>query len=137
LTYSKIYRQRNFDDVGGESLKNKFSNHYAASAGGGLLDGRVKHSVAVKLQTGFFERTDYKLKITAEGLTFQPVLKDDDEISIPAWSIREVTFYEAKLKMEIHTKELTDAFFANEGDWLDAMKAIKEALGIKIFCELN
>jgi len=52
-------------------------------------------------------------------------------------SIKEITFYEARLKMEIQTKELTDAYFANESDWIDAMKAIKETFGIKIFCELN
>jgi len=97
----------------------------------------MKPGAAVKLQTGFFKRSDYKLLITAEELTFKPVSKGDDKISIPAGSIKEITFVEAKLKMEIQTKELTDAYFANESDWLDAMKAIKETLGIKIFCELN
>ena len=97
----------------------------------------MKPSVTVKLQTGFFERTDFELKFTAEGLTFKPVAKDGDKITIPAGSIKEITFYEAKLKMEVQTKEITDAYFANENDWLGAMKAIKEALGIKIFCELN
>ena len=118
-------------------MKNKFSNHYAASAGGGLLDGRVKHSVAVKLQTGFFERTDYKLKITAEGLTLTSVAKEKGKISIPAGSIKEITFYEAKLKMEVQTKELTDAYFASESDWLDAMRVLKEKLSVKIICEMN
>jgi len=32
-------------------------------------------SISVKLQTGFFERTDFKLKIAAEGLTFSPAAK--------------------------------------------------------------
>ena len=118
-------------------MKNKFSNHYAASAGGGLLDGRVKHSVAVKLQTGFFERTSFELTVTAEGLTFRRAAKNDDIVTIPAGSIKEIVFYEAKLKMEVQTKEITDAYFANESDWLDVMKTIKETLGIKIFCELN
>jgi len=97
----------------------------------------MNHSVTVKLQTGFFERTDFELQVTAEELTFKPVTKDDDEISIPTGSIKEITFYETKLKMEIQTKELTDTYFATESDWIDAMKAIKETLGIKIFCELN
>ena len=97
----------------------------------------MEPSVTVKLQTGFFERTDFKLMITAEGLTFKPVAKGDAKISIPIGSIKEITFYEARLKMEIQTKELTDAYFANESDWIDAMKAIKETFGIKIFCELN
>jgi len=123
--------------TGGESLKNKFSNYDVVSAGGGLLEGRTRLSVTVKLQTGFFERTDFELIIKAEGLTFMPVDKDNNKISIPAGSIKEITFYEAKLKMEIQTKDLTDAYFANESDWFDAMKAIKDTIGIKIFCELN
>jgi len=97
----------------------------------------MKPSITVKLQTGFFERTDFELTITAEGLTFRRGENDDDKITIPAGSIKEITFYEAKLKMEIQTREITDVYFANVNDWLDAMKAIKQALGIKIFCELN
>jgi len=97
----------------------------------------MKRNVTVKLQTGFFERTDFKLTIKAEGLIFKSIANDDDKISIPAVSIKAITFYETKLKMEIQTKELTDTYFANKNDWLDAIKAIKETLGIKIFCELN
>ena len=97
----------------------------------------MKRNVTVKLQTGFFERTDFKLKITTEGLTYKSVAKDGENISIPSGSIKAITFYEMKLKMEIQTKELTDTYFANKNDWLDAIKAIKETLGIKIFCELN
>ena len=97
----------------------------------------MKTSVSVKLQTGFFERTDFELKITAEGLTFKPVAKDNDKFTIPAGNIREIIFIEKQLKMVVQTKEITDAFFANESDWLDSMKAIKETLGVKIICELN
>ena len=97
----------------------------------------MKTGVTVKLQTGFFERADFELKITAEGLTYKPVAKNTDMISIPAGSIKEITFYEVKLKMEIQTKEITDTYFANASDWVDAMRSIKEKLGIKIFCELN
>jgi len=97
----------------------------------------MKRNITVKLQTGFFERTDFKLIITAVGLTYKPVAKTGDNISIPSGSIKAITFYEAKLKMEIQTKELSDTYFANKNDWLDAIKAAKETLGIKIFCELN
>jgi len=39
--------------------------------------------------------------------------------------------------MEIHTNELTEAYFANESNWLGAMKTVKETLGMKIVCEFN
>jgi len=97
----------------------------------------VRTAINVKIQTGFFERTDFKLKITAESLALKPTAKDRDEISISAASVKSVTFYGMKLKMEIQTDVLTDAYFANESDWLDAMKAMKEKIAAKIICEIN
>ena len=97
----------------------------------------MKTTINVKIQTGFFERSDFKMKITADSLTFKPTAKDRVEISISAASVKAVTFYETKLKMEIQSDVLTDAYFANESDWLDAMKALKEKTGVKIICEIN
>ena len=97
----------------------------------------MKTSVTVKLQTGFFERTDFKLIIAADGLVFKPIAKTGNELVISGASIKTVTFYEAKLKMEIHSDKLTDVYFANENDWQYAMKALKEKSGVKIICELN
>ena len=97
----------------------------------------MKTTIKVKIQTGFFERTDFKLKITAEGLTFKSTAKDRGEITISAASVKSVTFYERKLKMEIYADVLTDAYFANESDLLDAMKAMKENIAAKIICEIN
>jgi len=42
-----------------------------------------------------------------------------------------------KLKMEIQADVLTDAYFKSEGDWLDAMKALREETGVIIICEVN
>jgi len=97
----------------------------------------VKTTINVKLQTGFFERTDFKLKITAEGLAFKPTAKDRVEISLSAANVKSVTFYEMKRKMEIQSDVLTDVYFASESDWLDAMKAMKENIAAKIICEIN
>jgi len=97
----------------------------------------MKTSVAVKLQTGFFERTDFKLIIAADGLVFKPIAKIGNELVISGASIKTVTFYEAKLKMEIHSDSLTDAYFKNENDWIDTMKTLKEKTGIKLICEMN
>ena len=97
----------------------------------------MKTSVKVKLQTGYFERTPCRLKAVAEGVAFKPSTKGGGEISISAASIKSVTFYEANLKMEIQTDCLTEAYFANENDWLDAMRALREVLGMKITCEMN
>ena len=97
----------------------------------------MKTGIAVKLQTGFFERTAHKLKTTTKRVTFSPNAKDGDKISIPAASIKVITFYEAKLKMEIEADDLTEAYFANADDWLDAMSALKENLSVKIICEMN
>ena len=94
-------------------------------------------TINVKIQTGFFERTDFNLKITAESLTFKPIAKDRACISISAASVKSVTLYEMKLKMEIHADVFTDVYFANESDWLDAMKAMKENIAAKIICEIN
>jgi len=97
----------------------------------------VNTTINAKIQTGFFERTDFKLKITSEGLTFTPTAKDGAEISIPAASVKSVTFYETKLKMEIQADVLTFAYYANESDWLEAMNAMKENIAAKIICEIN
>jgi len=97
----------------------------------------VNTTIIVKIQTGFFERTGFKLKITSENLTFKPTTKDRACISISAASVRSVTFYEMKLKMEIQADVLTDAYFSNESDWLDAMNAVKENIAAKIICEIN
>lgn len=94
-------------------------------------------SINVKLQTGFFERTPCKLKATNEGLILKPSARNSAAFPIHAASIRSIVFYEANLKMEIHTDELTEAYFANDDEWLDAMMALKETLGMKIVCELN
>ena len=97
----------------------------------------MKTTINAKVQTGFFERTDFKLKITAESLTFKPSAKDRAELSILAASVKSVTFYEKKLKMEIQADVLTDVYFASESDWLDAIKALKEKTTLKIICEIN
>jgi len=94
-------------------------------------------AINVKIQTGFFERTDFKLKITADSLTFKPTAKDRSDISISAARVKFVTFYERKLKMEIQADVLTDVYFANESDMLEAMKAMKENIAAKIICEIN
>jgi len=98
---------------------------------------KVKTTINVKILTGFFERTDFKLKITAEGLIFKPITKGRADISISAASVKSVTFYETKLKMETQADVLTDAYFANESDWLEAMSAVKENITAKIICEIN
>jgi len=97
----------------------------------------MKTTIPVKLQTGFFERTDFKWKITANGLTFKPAAKGGETISIPAAGIKTITFYETKLRIEIQSDMLTDVYLTNESDWLDAMKALKEKIGVKITCEIN
>ena len=97
----------------------------------------MKTSVNVKVQTGFFERTDFKLKAAAEGLTFTPAEKDGAAISIPAARIRSIIFHEVRLRVEILADGLTEAYFANADDWLDALKTAKETLGMKIVCEMK
>ena len=97
----------------------------------------MKTSVTVKLQTGLFEWTNFKLKATAQDLTFKPTAKSVAAISIPASSIRVITFYEEKLKMEIQTDTWTDAYFMNNEDWFETMMALKKALGLKLICEIS
>jgi len=97
----------------------------------------MKTSVTVKLQTGLFEWTNFRLKATAQGLTFRPTAKGVAAISIPASSIRVITFYEEKLKMEIQTDTWTDAYFINGDDWFETVIALKAALGLKLICELS
>jgi len=97
----------------------------------------MTNSVVVKLQTGFFERTPFKLKITAEGLVFKPTTNNRDSLTIPVEDIKSVTFYEKKQKLEVEAKDITEVFFTNESDWLYAMKVFKETLCIKIVCEMN
>ena len=97
----------------------------------------MRTTINVKLQTGFFERTDFILLITADNLSFIPTTKDRGDISLHAANIKSVTFYVTKLKMEIQTDVLTDVYFANESDWFDAMKTLKEQTGVKIICEIN
>jgi len=97
----------------------------------------MKPCVKVKLQTGFFERTDFKLKIAPEGLVFKSVSKDDSEIFISAASIESVTFFESNLKMEVSADSLTYAYFASESDWLGAMKELREKPCVKVICEIN
>ena len=97
----------------------------------------MTNSVVVKLQTGFFERTPFKLKITAEGLAFRPSTNNHKALSIPAADIKSVTFYENRLKLEIEARVITEVYFTNSIDWLYAMKALKETLQIKILCEMN
>ena len=94
-------------------------------------------SFNVKLQTGFFERTPYTLNAKAEGLVFKPSAKNGAAVPIPAAGIKSIVFYEANRKMEIQTNELTEAYFANDADWFEAMMALKETLGMKIVCEMN
>ena len=97
----------------------------------------MRKSVKVELQTGLFKRTDFKLKATAAGLTFTPSAKGDDEILIPAASIKEVALYEVKLKMEVQADTLTEVYFANSENLLDTLKALKENIGAKVVCEFN
>jgi len=97
----------------------------------------MKTSVSTKVQTGFFERTEYKLKASAEALTFEPASNCGAAFSIPASGIRSVTFHEAGLKMEIQADGMTEAHFASADDWSDAMNLIKETLGLKIVCEMK
>ena len=97
----------------------------------------MKNCVAVSLQTSFFERTPYKLRTTAEGLVFTPTRKICSTLSIPAADIVSVVFYEKRLKLEIEAKGTTEMYFANESDWLNAMKLLKETLGVRIVCEMN
>ena len=97
----------------------------------------MKTSVDVKIQTGFFERTDFMLNIAAGSLVLKPIAKSGESISIPTSHIKSITFYEMKLKMEIQADVLTDAYFKSEGDWLDAMKALREETGVIIICEVN
>ena len=102
-----------------------------------MAGDNMKPFVKVKLQTGFFERTDFKLKIAPGGLVFKPVSKGGSEIFISAASIELVAFFESNLKMEVAAAGLTDAYFASESDWLGAMKEIKEKPGVKVICEIN
>ena len=107
------------------------TKHY--DEGGDIL----KKSVIVKVHTGYFERIDFKLKAAAEGLTLKPSAKGGVTISIPAETIRSITFYEVMLKMEIQAADLTEVYFKNERDWLESMADVKETLGLKIICEMN
>jgi len=93
--------------------------------------------VNVKIQTGFFQRTDFTMVIATQGLVFKPNGKGGKTISIPASSIKSVTFYAMKHKMEIQTDVLIDAYFSSESDWLNVMKALQERTGVKITCEMN
>ena len=97
----------------------------------------MRRSVNVKLQTGFFRRTDCKLKTTAEGLTFTPTVEDAGKIFISAANIKSVTLYEEKLKMEISAESLTEVHFASSDDWLDTMRTLKENIDTKIVYEFN
>ena len=96
----------------------------------------MKTSVSVKVQTGYFERIDFKLKAAAQGLTFKPSAKGVGAISIPAASIRSITFHEMRLKMEIRADSLTEVYFTNVRDWQETMTEVKETLGMKIICKL-
>ena len=97
----------------------------------------MKAGVNVKVQTGYFERTDFKMKAGTEGFTFTPAAKGGAAISISAENIKSVTFQEVRLKMEIQANDLTETYFTNAGDWFDTMKVLKEKLGAKVVCEMN
>jgi len=97
----------------------------------------MKPYVKVKLQTGFFKRADFKLKIAPEGLAFISDSKDGGEIFISTESIKSVTFIESNLRMEVLTDTLTDAYFMDESNWLCSMKALNEKLGVKVIYEFS
>ena len=97
----------------------------------------MRDSIAVRLQTGYFERSPYKMHVSAGGLIFHPSTKDCDALSIPIADIESVTFYEKILKLEIEAKVITEVYLANESDWQSAMKAFRESLDTRIVCEMK
>jgi len=99
--------------------------------------GEMRDSIAVRLQTGFFERSPYKMHVKAGGLFFQPATKGCEALSIPTAGIESVTFFEKSLKLEIETKGITEVYLTDESDWLAAMKAFRESLDTRIVCEMK
>jgi len=97
----------------------------------------MRDSIAVRLQTGFFERSPYEMHVTTGGLVFRPIAKGCDALSIPAAGIESVTFYEKRLKLEIEAKGITEVYLTDESDWLGAMKAFRESLDTRIVCEMK
>jgi len=97
----------------------------------------MKDSIIVRLQTGFFERSPYKMHVTATGLVFKPVSRGRDAITISAAGIESVTFYEKRLKLEIEAKGITEVYLADEADWQGAMKAFRKSLNTRIICEIK
>ena len=97
----------------------------------------MKTGVTVKLQTGLFEWTDFGLKATSRGLTFKPAVKSIAAITVPAASIRAITFYEVRLKMEIQADAWIEVYYINEDDWFETMMVIKKTLSLKMICEMN
>jgi len=99
--------------------------------------GEMRDSIAVRLQTGFFERSPYEMHVTAGGLVFQPATKGCDALSIPVAGIESVTFYEKGLKLEIEATCITEVYLADESGWLGALIAFRESLDTRIVYEIK
>jgi hypothetical protein len=107
------------------------------TAAGGGSKKSMKDYVKVKLKTGFFAKTEYRLRIRKEGLCFAPP-KGGEKIVIEAAEIKSVTLHEPGLKMEILASDgLYEADINDYVDFRKMLQTLKENIDIKIVHEFN
>ena len=92
----------------------------------------------VRMKTGFFEKTPYRLEVVEKGLHLIPVHADRaDRIVLDQKDILSVTLTERKSpELEIQTRSAVYAGIFEEGCLFgEAVSYLNENLNVKITCE--
>ena len=92
----------------------------------------------VRMKTGFFEKTPYRLEAVEKGLRLTPVNADSAErIVLEQEDILSVTLTERKSpELEIQTRDTVYAGTLEEGyPFSEAVSYLNENLNVKITCE--
>lgn len=95
--------------------------------------------IAVKLKTGFFKTSAYRMQPDRSGLRFLPIDLQDGEIFLPAQEILSVTFHDReKAWIEISTRNgVCEGIFDTAADCREALVQLHESMDIRIICEYN
>ncbi len=94
--------------------------------------------IEVRLKTGFFETTAYRLEIGGKQLRFLPsLLESGTEISLHEAEISSVTLLDREpIQFEIQTESMSYiGSFVSNGDLESTLRQFKAGLNIKIICE--
>jgi len=91
----------------------------------------------VRLKTGFFETTPYRLEVKNKQLYFFPTNPESGtKITIHEADILSVTLQEKSSQFEIATgSSLYRGALVSNSDWTQAIHLLKSELSVKIICE--